>query len=87
MFITGPEGLLVLDVATRKEIKRLALGKSDHEEILFALDGARVYIPSDNDPGKVAIIDMKTLEITGYLSTGKHPESMAWVERAPQGTR
>jgi YVTN family beta-propeller protein len=35
-----------------------------------------IYTPHD----KVAIIDLKTMEVTGYISPGQHPEGMAWAE-------
>jgi hypothetical protein len=35
-------------------------------------------VPEDNN---IAMIDLKTLELTGRLSTGSGPDGMAWVER------
>jgi YVTN family beta-propeller protein len=76
--------LVVLNTATRKEIKRLKLGKS-LEGILMVPDGSRAYVAVTGD-NNIAIIDLKTLELTtleltGRLSTGSNSDEMAWVER------
>jgi DNA-binding beta-propeller fold protein YncE len=71
--------LVVLSTATRKEIKRLKLGKS-LEGILMVPDGSRAYVAVTGD-NNIAMIDLKTLELTGRLSTGSGPDGMAWVER------
>jgi YVTN family beta-propeller protein len=71
--------LVVLNTATRKEIKRLKLGKS-LEGILMVPDGSRAYVAVTGD-NNIAMIDLKTLELTGRLSTGSGPDGMAWVER------
>ncbi len=69
--------LVVLDAGTRKEIKRIAIGKGP-EGILIVPDGSRAYIACSRD-NQVAILDLKTLEVMGHLSTGKNPDGMAWV--------
>ena len=81
VLITDLDGgeLVVLDVAGRKEIKRIPLGKTP-EGILIAPDGARAYVAVAGD-NQVAIVDLKTLEVTGHLSTGKGPDGMAWADR------
>ena len=84
VFICDDLGLLVLDAVTKKELKRVKLGTPTHEEILFSPDGARVYIPNIDT---INVLDMKTLEVTGHLTSGKHPEGMALVPRTAQGTR
>jgi YVTN family beta-propeller protein len=71
--------LMVFDVASRREIKRLKLGKMP-EGILMAPDGARAYVAVAGD-NRVAIVDLKTLEVSGHLSTGNGPDGMAWAER------
>jgi YVTN family beta-propeller protein len=81
VLITDLDGgeLVVLDVAARTEIKRLKLGKTP-EGILVAPDGARAYVAVAGD-NRVAIVDLKTLEVTGHLSTGNGPDGMAWADR------
>ena len=74
----GNGDLVVLDVGTRKEVKRMHLGSSV-EGILVQPDGARAYVAVSGDD-KVAVVDLKTLEVVGTFSTGKDPDGMAWVE-------
>lgn len=71
--------LLILDAASRKEVKRIKLGKVV-EGILVQPDGARAYAALTAD-GKVAIVDLKSLSVTGEIATGNGPDGMAWVGR------
>ena len=71
--------LIVVDATTRKEITRLKLGKSP-EGILVTPDGSRAYVAVTGD-NHVAIVDLKTLEETGRISTGNGPDGMAWAVR------
>lgn len=67
--------LIVLDAASRKQIKRLKLGRGT-EGILIAPDGARAYA-AVNAEDYIAVIDLKTLEVTGRIATGS-PDGMEW---------
>jgi YVTN family beta-propeller protein len=71
--------LLVIDVATRKEIKRLPLGKG-LTGILIVPDGSRAYVAASGD-NQIAIVDLKTLTVSGKISTGGSPDGMAWVAK------
>ena len=71
--------LLILDAASRKEIQRVKLGKTP-EGILIAKDGSRAYICVAGDD-QIAIFDLKTMQVTGHLTTGKGPDGMAWADR------
>ncbi len=71
--------LVVLDVATRKQIKRLKLGKTP-EGILLEPGGARAYLAVAGE-NRVDILDLKSLEIEGKLETGAGPDGMAWAVR------
>jgi YVTN family beta-propeller protein len=71
--------LLVIDVATRKEIKRLPLGKG-LTGILIIPDGSRAYVAASGD-NQLAVVDLKTLTVTGHISTGGSPDGMAWVAK------
>ena len=71
--------VVVLDAATRKEIKQLSL-EGGSGGILIAPDGAHAYI-AVSAKDKVAVVDLKTLEITGQVSTGKQPDGLAWAQR------
>lgn len=81
VFISDLDGgeLVVLDAATRKEIKRMKLGRAP-EGILIAPDGARAYVAVSGD-NYVAVIDVNTLESTGRIATGNGPDGMAWAQR------
>lgn len=71
--------LVVLDVQTRKEVKRLQLGRNP-EGILMAPDGSRAYVAVAGD-NQVAVIDLKTLDVSGRIATGSGPDGLAWAER------
>lgn len=51
-------------------------GGSDSKESLT--DGSRVYVAVADD-NNVAIIDLKTFEVTGRFTTGIDPDGMAWT--------
>jgi YVTN family beta-propeller protein len=73
----GTGNLIVLDAATRREVKRLSLGEGA-AGILITPDGSRAYIAVCRD-NYLAVIDLKTLNEIGRLNTGKGPDGMAWV--------
>ena len=73
---TGNE-LVVLDAATRKPIKRIKLGNKV-TKFQVEPDGSRVYVAVADD-NNVAIIDLKTFEVTGRFTTGIDPDGMAWT--------
>jgi len=72
----GAGDLVIVDAASRKEIKRLHLGKST-EGILILPDGARALVAVSGDD-KVAVLDLKTLEVTTTFATGQDPDGLAW---------
>ena len=86
VFISGLGGggrtgsdLVVLDAASRKEIKHFDLG-GGAAGILMVPDGSRAFVAvSGND--YVAVVDLKTLEVTGRISAGKQPDGLAWAVR------
>jgi YVTN family beta-propeller protein len=73
--------VVVLDDAGHKEIKRIKLGRAV-EGILIVPDGSRAYVAVAGE-NNVAIIDLKTLEVAGRISTGTGPDGMAWAVRHP----
>lgn len=75
----GNHALVILDSASRKELKRMSPGRQP-EGILVAPDGSRAYVATAGD-NTVAVLDLKTLEVTGRISTGKGPDGMAWALR------
>jgi len=69
--------LVVLDTGTRKEIKRLALGKMP-EGILIPPGGSRAFVAVNGD-NHVAVVDLKTWQVTRKITTGVGPDGMAWA--------
>jgi DNA-binding beta-propeller fold protein YncE len=72
----GPD-LVVLDAATRQEVKRVKIGRGA-AGIQLDPDGSRVFVACTPD-NYVAIIDLKSLAVTGHLDAGPEPDGMAWV--------
>jgi len=75
----GNNGLLVVDAASRKEVKRLNVGRQP-EGVLIAPDGAHAYVAVAGEK-TVAVLDLKSLEVSARISTGNGPDGMAWAER------
>jgi YVTN family beta-propeller protein len=69
--------LIVLDAPARKEIKRLALGKMP-EGILIPPSGGNAYVAVNGD-SFIAVIDLKTWQVTKKIHAGMGPDGMAWV--------
>lgn len=70
--------LVVVDAKARKEITRLALGKSP-EGILMAPDGATAYV-AENGADTVAVIDLKTMTVRSRIHPGGGPDGMAYIK-------
>jgi YVTN family beta-propeller protein len=70
--------LVILEHATRKELKRLPLGKQ-LAGILITPDSAKAYVAVTGD-NNVAVVDLRTLELTDRIQTGTGPDGMAWVK-------
>ncbi len=73
----GGTGVVVVDVATRKEIQWITLGRGA-AGILMQPDGARAYVASGNG---VAVIDLRTLAVVGRVETGRGPDGLGWAAR------
>ena len=71
--------LAILDSANHKEIKRLDNVHSD-AGIQMNPDGTRAYVSCNRD-GYVAVIDLKTLKMTGRIGAGPQPDGLAWARR------
>ena len=76
VLVTPGSALVVLDAATRKEVKRLA-DVHGSGGIQMQPDGARAYVACGRD-GYVAVIDLKTLEMVGRIDV-KSPDGLAWA--------
>jgi YVTN family beta-propeller protein len=71
------ESVAVLDAATRKEIKRIAVGHGA-AGIIMQPDGTRAFVACTPDNYVVAI-DLKSLEVTGHIDVGPEPDGLAWA--------
>lgn len=76
--LSGNE-VIALDASSRKEIKRLNLGRQP-EGILMVPGGSRAYVAVAGEK-TVAVLDLKTLEVTARIATGNGPDGMAWAVR------
>ena len=72
-------GLVVFDAASRKEIKRVAVGRGA-AGIVMEPGGARAYVACTPD-NSVAVIDLKTLAVVGRVKAGDEPDGLAWAAR------
>jgi len=71
--------LVIYDAASHKEFKRVKIGHGA-AGILMDPSGARAFIACSPD-NYVAILDLKTLEVTGHLDVGGEPDGLAWAVR------
>jgi DNA-binding beta-propeller fold protein YncE len=69
--------LIVIDAATRKELKRLDLGQGA-VGILIAPDGRRAYVAT-SATGKVHAVNLEDLSVAGSVETGKGPDGLGWA--------
>lgn len=71
--------LVVYDAATRTEWKRIPIGHGA-AGILVEPDGARAFVACTPD-NYVAVIDLKTFQVTGHIDVGGEPDGLAWAAR------
>ncbi len=71
--------LVVYDAATRTEWKRVPIGHGA-AGILVEPDGARAFVACTPD-NYVAVVDLKTFEVTGHIDAGGEPDGLAWAAR------
>jgi YVTN family beta-propeller protein len=72
----GPD-VVVLDAATRKEIKRIPVGHGA-AGIQMQPDGSRAFVACTPD-NYVAVIDLKSLQVSAHIDAGRGPDGMAWA--------
>jgi len=79
--ISDPEGgtLVIVDTASHKVVKTLDVGRGV-EGIQLQPDGARAFVAVSVE-NSVAVIDLKTLQVTGHITGLQGPDGMAWAER------
>lgn len=71
------EPLVVLDAASHKEIKRLAIGHGA-AGILMQPDGALAYVSCTPDD-YVVVVNLNTLQESARISAGRQPDGLAWA--------
>ena len=76
VLLTPGSALVILDAATRKEVKRLT-NVHGSGGIQMQPDGARAYVACGRD-GYVAVIDLRTLEQVGRIEIAS-PDGLAWA--------
>ena len=69
--------LTIMDTKTRKEIKRLKLGRGA-AGIQMDPDGSRAFIACSGD-NYIAIIDLRSFEDIKHFDVGGEPDGLAWV--------
>jgi YVTN family beta-propeller protein len=81
VFVSDMRGndLLVIDRPARKEYKKITLPASS-EGLLMSPDGSHAYTTL-NERDAVAVIDLKTMTVTGEVKTGRGPDGLAWAAR------
>lgn len=69
--------LTIYDARSQKELKRLKVGQGA-AGILMDPDGSRAFVACSPD-NYVAIVDLKTLEVTRHIDVGGVPDGLAWA--------
>ena len=73
---------MLIDAASRKEIKRVTLAQSDTGDgaVLVAPDGTRAYLGL-RAADRVAVVDLNTLEVTHEIpmGNGAGPGCLYWI--------
>jgi len=78
-FITSLQSgeLTIYDTKSHKEVKRLKVGKGAAGILMDPL-ASRAFVACSPD-NYIAIVNLKTLEVTGKLEVGGVPDGMAWA--------
>jgi YVTN family beta-propeller protein len=75
----GDGDLVIYDAALRKEFKRVKIGHGA-AGILVDGDGRRAFVACGPD-NYVAVVDLKSFEVTGHIDVGGEPDGLAWAVR------
>ncbi len=71
--------LVIYDVQSRQLVKRVSIGHGA-AGILMDPDGSRAFVGCTAD-NYVAVIDLKTLTVSGHIDVGGGPDGLAWAVR------
>ena len=77
VLISGMPAVAIVDVASRKVVKRVPVGHGGGG-IQIQPDGSRAFLACGPD-GSVAVLDLTTLEIVGQIDAGGNPDGLAWA--------
>jgi DNA-binding beta-propeller fold protein YncE len=69
----------VIDTATHKTVKKIAVGHGA-AGILIEPGGTRAFVACSPD-GYVAIIDLHSMQVIGRIEAGHNPDGLAWATR------
>lgn len=76
----GGETLRFLDRATKRELGRLSFAGGGPQGITITPDG-RYVLQSLSKQARVAVIDLNTRAVVGYLSAGETPDGVVYTRR------
>jgi YVTN family beta-propeller protein len=68
--------VIVIEAASRKIVKRIAVGRAP-SGILMVPDGSRAFVALTGE-NALAVVELKTLAVTGRIPTGQGPDGMAY---------
>jgi len=68
--------LYIIETATQKQVRKIKVGNGA-AGILMDPEGGRAFVACSAD-NYIAIVDLKTLEVTSKLDVGGVPDGMAW---------
>jgi YVTN family beta-propeller protein len=77
--VLGGGDLVIYDAASRKEFKRVKIGHGA-AGILVDPDGTRAFISCGPD-NYIAVLDLKSFEVTAHIDVGGEPDGLAWAVR------
>ncbi|HEX5410829.1 MAG TPA: YncE family protein [Terriglobia bacterium] len=79
MLASNSGDVAIFEAATRREVKRLSLGRGAGG-ILMQPDASRAFVSCSPD-NYVAVIDLKTLKQVARIETDRGPDGLAWAVR------
>jgi YVTN family beta-propeller protein len=72
--------LVIYDAAARKESRRVKIGHGA-AGILMDPSATRAFVACTPD-NYIAVLDLKSFEVTGHIDVGGEPDGLAWAARA-----
>lgn len=72
--------LTVIDTATRKTLRRIAVGQGA-AGMVMPPDGARAFVACSPD-NYVVVIEQHSMKVVGRIEVGQDPDGLAWAARS-----